>query len=198
MFKFICSCFSLLIFLTIVNAFDINSFIKSLNLEKTLNANQFVSDLSSAASASSSSSSSQTSACANIETDTNYLNFILNYKDNVNSTSDCCDFCNANIRCIIWSLDLDLNRCWLKYDRGARISLNGVHSGFSNACKFTFSFFLIFFNSTRIFSSNDPIILIRSDPNFLKFFYFHFNLKKIKRLCIDKHSNVNDGHDNNG
>ena len=76
-----------------------------------------------------------TSTCSNIETDVSYLNYILNYKDNVNSTNDCCDFCNANIRCVIWSLDLDINRCWLKYDRGARVVSNGISSGFSASCK---------------------------------------------------------------
>jgi hypothetical protein len=55
------------------------------------------------------------------------------FRDNITSINDCCTFCNANLRCIIWVLDVHIGRCWLKYNRGAKLIKKGVFSGFSNS-----------------------------------------------------------------
>jgi len=76
--------------------------------------------------------------CANLEFDSYYLDFLLIYKDNVKSYDECCEFCNSNTRCVVWTLKVDTGRCYLKYDRGAKLSDTGFVSGFSEKCKFLF------------------------------------------------------------
>jgi hypothetical protein len=75
------------------------------------------------------------SSCSNIDLQSHYLDFVFIYKDNVQSTSDCCEFCNSNIRCVVWTLQQNIGRCYLKYKRGSRLIEPGYASGFSNACK---------------------------------------------------------------
>jgi len=73
--------------------------------------------------------------CSNQETDFDYQHFIFVYKDNVRTITECCDFCNSNARCIVWSLQFEINRCYLKYERGKRVFARGFTSGFSDECK---------------------------------------------------------------
>jgi hypothetical protein len=76
--------------------------------------------------------------CANLEFDSYYLDFLLIYKDNVKSYDECCEFCNSNTRCVVWTLKVDTGRCYLKYDRGAKLTDTGFVSGFSEKCKLSF------------------------------------------------------------
>jgi len=74
-------------------------------------------------------------SCWLSETDTDYQNFIFVYKDNVETADLCCEFCNSNSRCRVWSLQTEVKRCYLKFDRGARVYNRGFISGFSYTCK---------------------------------------------------------------
>ncbi len=76
--------------------------------------------------------------CSNLEFDSYYLDFLLIYKDNVKSYDECCEFCNSNTRCVVWTLKVDTGRCYLKYDRGAKLTDTGFVSGFSEKCKFSY------------------------------------------------------------
>jgi hypothetical protein len=73
--------------------------------------------------------------CSNLETDAHYLDHVIMYKDSVESISECCDFCNMNPACNVWSLQLELKRCFLKSTRGARLGDTAYISGFSDKCK---------------------------------------------------------------
>ena len=75
-------------------------------------------------------------SCWFSESDSDYQNFIFVYKDNVGSPGECCQFCNSNSRCMVWSLQTEIGRCYLKFDRGARVYNHGFVSGFSNICIF--------------------------------------------------------------
>ncbi len=61
------------------------------------------------------------------------------YRDSVDSISECCDFCNMNPACNVWSLQLELKRCFLKSTRGARLGDTAYISGFSDKCKICFT-----------------------------------------------------------
>lgn len=74
--------------------------------------------------------------CSNFEVNYDYQHFIFLYKDNVYSVEECCAFCNSNERCIVWSLQAEIGRCYLKYDRGVKVFTSGFTSGFSNSCNF--------------------------------------------------------------
>lgn len=76
----------------------------------------------------------ENASCWFTETDSDYQNFIFVYKDNVQTASECCQFCNSNSRCRVWSLQSEIGRCYLKFDRGARVYNHGFVSGFSNSC----------------------------------------------------------------
>ena len=58
----------------------------------------------------------------------------MNFKENVNTIEECCDFCNENNGCIIWSLQIENKRCWIKSERGPKFNQTGVISGYSNEC----------------------------------------------------------------
>ena len=73
-------------------------------------------------------------SCWFYEQDSDYQNFIFVYKDNVETTEQCCQFCNSNSKCMVWSLQKEIGRCYLKFERGARVYNRGFISGFSNNC----------------------------------------------------------------
>ena len=73
-------------------------------------------------------------SCWFYELDSDYQNFIFVYKDNVETTDQCCQFCNSNSKCMVWSLQKEIGRCYLKFERGARVYNRGFISGFSNNC----------------------------------------------------------------
>lgn len=79
--------------------------------------------------------STKVEKCSNFEKDYDYQHFIFLYKDNVFTVEECCAFCNSNERCIVWSLQAEIGRCYLKYDRGVKVYSAGFTSGFSNSCK---------------------------------------------------------------
>jgi hypothetical protein len=78
--------------------------------------------------------------CSNLESDAHYLDHVILYKDNVESISECCEFCNLNPACNVWSLQIEFKRCFLKSTRGARLGDTGYISGFSDKCKYLFIF----------------------------------------------------------
>ena len=76
----------------------------------------------------------QVNACSNIEVETTYNGYILMYKDNVETATECCEFCNSNIKCEVWTLQSNIGRCFLKHKRGNRLIDTRFISGFSNKC----------------------------------------------------------------
>jgi hypothetical protein len=80
----------------------------------------------------------ENASCWFYEQDSDYQNFIFVYKDNVETTEQCCQFCNSNSKCMVWSLQKEIGRCYLKFERVARVYNRGFISGFSNNCNFYF------------------------------------------------------------
>ena len=77
----------------------------------------------------------ESAQCSNLETDAHYLDHVIMYKDSVESIGECCQFCNLNPACNVWSLQRDFKRCFLKSARGARLGDTAYISGFSDKCR---------------------------------------------------------------